>query len=75
MLETLREQNKKLILRYKNDQSKLNKQLLISNIIKNNECFFKLQLEDAYNILKDLEIKNYKECYKELIAYSRYSLF
>ena len=53
----------------------LDKQLLISNILKNNECFLKLKIEDAYNILKDLEIKNYKECYKNLISYSKYSLF
>lgn len=75
MLETLREQNSKLILKYQNNKRMLNKQLLISNILKNNECFLKLKIEDAYNILKDLEIKNYKECYKNLISYSKYSLF
>lgn len=75
MLETLREQNSKLILKYQNNKRMLDKQLLISNILKNNECFLKLKIEDAYNILKDLEIKNYKECYKNLISYSKYSLF
>ena len=75
MLENLREQNNKLILKYQNNKKKLDKQLLISNILNNNECFFKLKVEVAYNILKDLEIENYKECYKKLVSYSKYSLF
>ncbi len=75
MIEPLREINQKLIIKYQNNKSKLDRQLLIFNLLKDNECFFKIKIEDAYNILKDLEIENYKECYKELISYAKYSFF
>ena len=73
MLEVLRETNQKLIIKYQNDKSKLDRQLLIYNILKKDDCFFEITIEDSYNILKDLEIENYEECYKELISYLKYS--
>lgn len=73
MIKELRKINQKLIFKYQTDKNKLNRQLLIFNILKNEDCFFKLDIETAYNLLKDLEIENYKECYLEQVLYSKYS--
>ena len=72
MIDVLRDINNKLLIKYENDFKKFEKQLMISNILRYDKCFFKLSIEDAFNILKDLEISNYKEVYLKLISYNEY---
>ena len=56
MIKKLRSLNKSLINKYKNDEIQLKKQLLIEKLLKEDLCFFKMKIETAYSILKDLEI-------------------
>jgi len=72
MLDFLVNANKELIKKYENDFIKLQKQLIISNLLKQKNCFFKISIEDAYSILKDLEISNYEETYANIISYNEY---
>ena len=71
MLETLRKRNIDLIEKYQNDTESFEKQLLIKKILSDKECFFKMSIETAYAILKDLGIAKdkLKEVYSELIDY------
>ena len=73
MIETLRDINKDLINKYYNNPRKLEKQLMISNFLKHDDCFFRLTIEDAFKVLKDLEITNYEETYISLISYDKYN--
>jgi len=73
MIESLRKINLKLIKQYENNPTKLKKQLIIFNFLKHNDCFFKISIEDSYNILKDLGISNYKETYIELISCNNFN--
>ena len=73
MIETLRDINKDLINKYYNNSRKLEKQLMISNFLKHDDCFFRLTIEDAFKVLKDLEITNYEETYISLISYDKYN--
>lgn len=50
MLDKLRDQAKLLTIIDKE------KYTLISNILKNDNCFFEMSMEDAYSILRDLRI-------------------
>lgn len=70
MLNILREKNKKLIKYYtiNNDAKELTKHKIIEQILKHDDCFQKLSLEEAYSILKDLQIDNWKEVYAELLS-------
>ncbi len=72
MLNSLKDINNKLLIKHKNNPEKFEKQLMISNFLKDNKCFFKISIEDAYNILMDLEIANYKDIYVSLISYNDY---
>ena len=71
MLEKIKKLNEQLIEKYKNDLQQLEKQLLIKRILSEKNCFFKMNIETAYSILKDLEVKEdcLKEIYCELIDY------
>ena len=70
MINDLREINKKLIKLYKNDDEKLRKQLLIKKILSEENCFFKMDIDTAFNILLDLQITNeeIKNVYKNLMS-------
>lgn len=70
MLNQLREKNKSLIEFYtiNNDAKELTKQKIIEQILKFDDCFQKLSFEEAYAILKDLKIDNWKEVYAELLS-------
>ena len=70
MLNILREKNKKLIKYYtiNNDAKELTKQKIIEQILKHDNCFQELSLDEAYSILKDLQIDNWKEVYAELLS-------
>lgn len=69
MIEKLRNINKKLININKNNNILLKKYKLIEMLLNDDKCFFKISIEEAYNILRDLEIKeeDIKNVYKELI--------
>ena len=73
MLEFLKNINAKLINKYSENPQKLERQLIISNFLRYDDCFFKVSIEDAFNILKDLEIKDYEETYINLISYDKYN--
>lgn len=47
---------------------KLNKLFLIKGILEDSMCFFQMSIDDAYNILEDLEVQNIKEKYLELVS-------
>ena len=56
MIERLKKINKELIIKYKNNPNDLKVQLLIKNILDEDNCFLKMNINTAYAILKDLEI-------------------
>lgn len=69
MLKKLRILNKTLISKYQKDEVALKKQLLIEKLLKDDNCFFKMKIETAYSILKDLNIDSddIDNIYMELI--------
>ena len=71
-MKELRERNIELIKKYESDAIKLNRQYLIANLLKKDDCFFELKVEDALNLIKDLEYSNVEEIYLKLISYDNY---
>ena len=69
MLDKLKKINEKLIKLNHDNQEILTKQLLIQKILKEEDCFQKIDVETAFNILKDLQIpeENLKDIYLNLI--------
>lgn len=65
MIEKLREINKRLLEVNPFDR----KQQIIKNLLQNDSCFFKMNINDAYSILDDLKIpdEKKKDVYLELI--------
>lgn len=55
MIEKLRKINED-ILNTSKDESVLNKNRIIKTIMLDDNCFFKMSIEDAYAILRDLDI-------------------
>lgn len=74
MLNKLREINNRLINIYQNDPQELQNQNLIKEILKNDHCFFEIDISTAYQILNDLKIKekDLKTVYLELIDSKNY---
>lgn len=74
MIKKLKALNKKLINYYKDDNANLRKQLLIQKLLEEPECFFKMKIETAYALLKDLNIveEDIKKIYLELIDIKNY---
>lgn len=74
MLNKLREINERLIILYKTEPEKIKKQKLIKILLANNKCFFKIDMDTAISILKDLEIPDNKllEVYSSLINSETY---
>ena len=72
MLEKLKKINLELIDNEELSQENLEKQLLIRKILSDKDCFFKISIETAYSILRDLGIRKdkLKEVYSELIDYT-----
>ncbi len=64
MLEKLRILNKKMI-----EKSGSEKYLVIDKILADDKCFFKMSVEEAYAILRDLGIEdeNIRKIYLELV--------
>lgn len=75
MIKKLRDLNSKLISYYNNDKVNLKRQLLIQKLLHDDKCFFKIKIETAYAILKDLNIPNndIEHVYLELIDIKNYS--
>lgn len=73
MLEKLRLINNKF-LEIKTDENELKKHQLIKKILNDDKCFFKMNVEQAYAILRDLDFskEELKEIYSELIDYKNY---
>lgn len=74
MMEKYRDINNKLINYYENihDEKNLKKHLIVRDILKNEACFFKMSIDEAFSILKDLKITNVKQEYQQLISPSNY---
>lgn len=69
MINKLKEINEKLIIINKNNKHELKKQKLIKQLLSDNNCFFKINIETSYSILKDLNFKDedLKDIYQKLI--------
>lgn len=74
MVEKLRELNEKLINNYQDDSVNLEKQKLIKEILNEDKFIFKIDIETAYAILRDLTIKeeDLEKVYSELIDINNY---
>ena len=73
MIDTLKQINTKLIDSNKDNPQELKKYLLIKQILDKDDCFFDMNIEYAYSILRDLQISedNLKEVYMQLIDSSK----
>ena len=73
MLEKLRLINDKF-LEIRTDENDKVKHQLIKKILNDDKCFFKMNVEQAYAILRDLDFskEELKEIYSELIDYKNY---
>lgn len=73
MLNELRTLNETYIKKASNN-NELKKQMLIKELLKNDKCFFKISIKDAYSILRDLKIKQdkLKIVYEKLIEESNF---
>lgn len=73
MLEKLRLINNKF-LEIKTDENELKKHQLIKKVLNDDKCFFKMSVEQAYAILRDLDFseEELKGIYSELIDYKNY---
>ena len=69
MIEKLKMLNNKLIELNANDETNLKKYQLIKKILNDDKCFFKMEIDYAYAILRDLGIEesDLKNVYMELI--------
>lgn len=69
MIENLIVINNRLIKEYENNEEKQKRHLLIKKILETKNSFYKMKIEMAYSILRDLKIKeeNIKSVYMNLI--------
>lgn len=69
MIEKLRTLNERLIELNTDDEVNLKKYQCIQKILKEDQCFFKMEIEYAYSILRDLGIQeqDLRKVYLELI--------
>ena len=74
MVDRLKELNEKLINNYRDDTVNLEKQKLIKEILNEDKFIFKIDIETAYAILRDLTIKeeDLEKVYSELIDINNY---
>ena len=56
IINELRKINDKLIVLNQNNKDELNKQLLIKRILKEDNCFSKINTDISFSILKDLRV-------------------
>ena len=71
MINELRRVNRNLLFNAKTEKEQ-QIQKTIMNILEDNNCFTKMNVDDAYNILRDLKIKeeNLKNTYVQLVTNS-----
>lgn len=69
MIEILKEINQKLLKKKKDNPKELKKYQLIQKILEIKDCFKTMKIEDAYAILRDLQIpeEKLKQVYIDLI--------
>lgn len=69
MINKLRKLNNDLLNCYNIDSEEYHKQLQIKNMLIDDGCFYKIKIETAYSILRDLGIQesDIKSLYKQLI--------
>lgn len=69
MIEKLQLINESLLKSHQNDAKELKKYKLIQQILRDKDCFFKMKMEVAFALLRDLKIKeeDLKSVYVELI--------
>ena len=69
MLDKLRKQCESLII------TDPEKYTTISNILSNDNCFFEMDIDTAYKVLRDLRVKeeDIKQFYLELIKIENYN--
>ena len=73
MIEKLRKINSDIIIQTSDEQKK-KKHLLIAKLLKDQQCFLKMNIETSYALLRELNIpeEEIKEKYQELIDSSNY---
>ena len=69
MINKLKEINEQLIRINSNNNKELKKYLLIKEILNQDNCFFRMSIEQSYAILRDLRIpeKDLRNVYINLI--------
>lgn len=70
VLDKLRSLNQKLIEKYHKEKDDKNEtiQKIISRLLKDEDCFFKVSIEQAFTILRELNIKkeDFEKIYLQL---------
>lgn len=76
MIETLKQKNKNIIdkLVFSNKQEELKKHLLISSMLEDEQCFFKLDINTSLSILSNLGFNNEERLnvYKQLTSFEEF---
>lgn len=69
MIEDLKKRNMLMMTKYKDNAKELEKYKVIEEILKEEKCFLKMDIEIAYSILRDLGVReeNLKDYYCKLI--------
>lgn len=69
MIEKLQTINELIISKNNRNEKNIKKHLLIREILKDKNCFLKMDIEYAYAILRDLEFKEeeLKDVYSQLL--------
>lgn len=77
MIEVLKAINARMIIGHINNPEELKKQETIKKILSEKDCFLKMDMETAYQILEDLKIPQDKmrNIYLELINPEQEELF
>lgn len=57
ILEKLRKINEDMLVLYKDDKAKTKRQKSIQKVLNDDKCFFKMTIEQSYDILRDLGIE------------------
>ena len=70
MINKLREQNKIMLYKHTkdNNQEAIAKHKIIQELLKYDDCFQRLSLEEAYTILHSLNVQDWKEAYAKLLS-------
>ena len=71
MIEELKRRTDELINKNQDNQNELKKYTLIKQILNTKDCFLNMDIEYAYSILRDLNIKESElhKTYSELIDF------